>query len=227
MSSNRRQNCDDCLHIDRPIIIVGPRRFSAEILANYICANTPAKWQIVEQLPEITASCNQDDWRLIFIDCLGLSTADITSLLKKDASRFLASDVVALLNMRSEEPDFLQLINLGIRGFFFDRDSPALILKGICALKNGELWIPRTTLLEYVSQQQRKTSSEIHPDILLLTRREREVLRLLSSGLSNDEIAGQLFVSNHTVKSHIYKILKKLNVENRLQAALWAAQHLQ
>ena len=85
--------------------------------------------------------------------------------------------------------------------------------------------MPRDTLLRYIAEQPRKVSPEKEL-AAQLTPREREVLHLLGTGLSNDKIASQLFISNHTVKSHIYKILKKLDVENRIQAALWAAKHL-
>ena len=227
MSWKHWQNCDECHYIDRPIIIVGSRRFNTEMLANYICAHTPAKWQIVDNLAEIapTASDSQDDWRLIFIDCLGLPITNIRSLVKKDAARLLTRDIIALLNLHREETDFLQLIDLGISGFFFEHDSAELIIKGICALKKGDLWVPRDTLLRYIAEQPRKVSPEKEL-AAQLTPREREVLHLLGTGLSNDKIASQLFISNHTVKSHIYKVLKKLDVENRIQAALWAAKHL-
>ncbi|PLX98271.1 MAG: hypothetical protein C0623_13185 [Desulfuromonas sp.] len=228
MGSNRRHDCDQCIYIDRPILVVGSRRFSTEVLANYICSNTPAKLGVVERIDEIKtkAADQQDDWRLIFIDCLGLSNAEIVSFLKMDASGLLTSDIVALLNLSSEETGFTELIDIGVRGFFFENDSAELILKGICALKNGELWISRATLLQYASQKPRRVALDEHPAILLTTR-EREVLHLLSTGLSNNEIAGQLFISNHTVKSHIYKIIRKLKVDNRLQAALWAAKYMQ
>ena len=53
-----------------------------------------------------------------------------------------------------------------------------------------------------------------------------EVLALVSSGARNDEIADRLFISPHTVKTHLYKIYKKIGVPNRLQAALWASKNL-
>jgi len=49
---------------------------------------------------------------------------------------------------------------------------------------------------------------------------------LIADGESNEEIADRLFISSHTVKSHLYRIYKKIEVPNRLQAALWAVKNL-
>jgi DNA-binding NarL/FixJ family response regulator len=61
---------------------------------------------------------------------------------------------------------------------------------------------------------------------MVLTSREREILCRLACGAKNKEIAADLCISLHTVKTHIYKIYKKINVSDRLQAALWAATYL-
>ena len=59
-----------------------------------------------------------------------------------------------------------------------------------------------------------------------LTQRERQILLMISVGLTNQEVADKSFISLHTVKAHLYNIFKKINVPNRLQAALWATKNL-
>ena len=60
----------------------------------------------------------------------------------------------------------------------------------------------------------------------VLTLRQSEVLAMVAVGATNEEIADKLCISPHTVKTHLYRIFKKINVPNRIQAALWAAKHL-
>jgi DNA-binding NarL/FixJ family response regulator len=58
-----------------------------------------------------------------------------------------------------------------------------------------------------------------------LTKREREVLRLVAQGRTNPQIARELYITEHTTKEHLAKILRKLELDNRVQLAAWAVQH--
>jgi NarL family two-component system response regulator LiaR len=68
-----------------------------------------------------------------------------------------------------------------------------------------------------------RPGDEINP-FTELTQREMEVLKLIANGLSNSEIAGQLVISEHTVKGHVSNILSKLHLADRTQAAVYAWQ---
>jgi LuxR family transcriptional regulator of csgAB operon len=59
-----------------------------------------------------------------------------------------------------------------------------------------------------------------------LTKREQEIIKLLGSGASNVEIAEKLFVSENTVKTHLHNVFKKIHAKNRLQALIWAREHM-
>jgi len=57
-----------------------------------------------------------------------------------------------------------------------------------------------------------------------LSLRERDVLQLMAKGLSNDEIAQQLFISPHTVKNHVSRIYQKLGIDDRTKVVIWAVR---
>lgn len=60
-----------------------------------------------------------------------------------------------------------------------------------------------------------------------LTKRETEVLELIIQGKSNPEIADEMMISIHTVKAHLEKIFRKLGVQNKIQAAVYAVRHIE
>lgn len=133
----------------------------------------------------------------------------------------------ALFNVPRDEQSLANWVLSGVRGAFFEDNSIEHVVRGIRALLDGSIWVSRETLLaaavgphhEAVSEQRESSAGN-------LTRREQEILGILCIGASNKEIAEKLFISANTVKTHIYNIYKKLNVPNRMQAALWGAKHL-
>ncbi len=113
----------------------------------------------------------------------------------------------------------------GVRGFFYKEDSLEHMLRGLRALLNGHLWMSRDILVEFALLGSTKRDSPLR-EKTLLTEREKQVLALVSIGASNEEIGEKLFISPHTVKTHLYNTFKKIGVPNRFQAALWAARNL-
>jgi DNA-binding NarL/FixJ family response regulator len=97
--------------------------------------------------------------------------------------------------------------------------------KGLWLIPNGQLWLWRQVMTSCVLENEGKASpSETGSSVL--SRGEVEILAHMAIGFNNQEIAGKLCVSPHTVHTCVYNICKKINAPNRLQAVLWAAKNL-
>jgi DNA-binding NarL/FixJ family response regulator len=116
-----------------------------------------------------------------------------------------------------------EALRAGASGFLL-KDAPEeqLVAAIRVAADGGSMFSPSVTrrLIEEFSRRSRPTTSA--PELAELTPREIEVLRLLARGLSNTEIAEQLVLSEHTIKTHITHILRKLGLRDRTQAVVLA-----
>ena len=115
-------------------------------------------------------------------------------------------------------------LDAGADGFLLKRATPEQLVDGIRTVFAGDALVaPAVTRRLLASYARRRPPDR---DRLLraarLTEREAEVLLALAEGLSNNEIAGRIWVSPETVKTHIRSILSKLEVRDRTQAVVWA-----
>jgi DNA-binding NarL/FixJ family response regulator len=112
----------------------------------------------------------------------------------------------------------------GADGFLLKRSTPEQLVDGIRTVHAGDALVApavtRRLLAAYAGRRPPDGESLIRA--AQLTEREAEVLRALAEGLSNVEIAGRIWVSPETVKTHIKSILSKLGVRDRTQAVVWA-----
>lgn len=118
----------------------------------------------------------------------------------------------------------------GASGFLLKDVPPAQLTAAIHSIATGDAVVsPRITrqLLDRYATQLPVTEPAPPGDQLLerLTHREREVLTTLATGLSNAEIAAELVLSEATVKTHVTRILTKLELRDRLQAVVYAYRH--
>jgi DNA-binding NarL/FixJ family response regulator len=206
------------------ITIVGENAFNNELLANFLNDRTGIACNCTD-LNDLKAAIapSTDATGLIFLDCTGLDVDDLWSLLDVERQpigkrRLLVLDH-ALSTWRIEN----QAINIGVRGMLYDRQDLEYYPRVIKAILNGELWYPRKVLEKCLLDDcmPRLTAKEY---LSPLTMREREVLYLVATGLTNLDIAKRLCISPHSVKTHIYNIYKKINVSNRLHATLWLSE---
>ncbi len=118
-----------------------------------------------------------------------------------------------------------ELVIRGVKGIFYANDHPGNLDKGIRALLKGEIWISREILSKFIPEiENAKVLSGNETSVL--SGREIEIVNLVARGAMNMEIGEKLYISRHTVKTHLYNIYKKIKVTNRLEAALWAKENL-
>ena len=114
-------------------------------------------------------------------------------------------------------------IRAGASGFLLKDVRPGDLVDGIRLIASGNALLGPTVtqrLLERFSSE--LPAGDGDETVAKLTEREREILRLLASGLSNAELAQRLFLSETTVKTHVSSILRKLGVRDRVQAVIAA-----
>lgn len=121
---------------------------------------------------------------------------------------------IIVLTVSDEPSDIFALMDAGVDGYLLkDTDTPELLEK-ICQVARGEM-----ALSENVRQHLLQRRPQNDP-LSVLTDRERDVLQWIAKGMSNKQIASQLFISEETVKVHIRNLLRKLNVHSRVAATV-------
>lgn len=164
---------------------------------------------------------------LVLVDCEGLEPESVQEhLLWLHAHHPDAS--IALLRV---EPESLheQFIRWhGVNGIFPADCSEQRLLQGVRAMLNGENWLPRRLLDRWLRRQRDRLPLFHVPSLAQkkpLTERERQILRHVGEASTNAQIAYDLSISEHTVKTHLYNIFRKIQVRNRTEACNWVRAH--
>jgi two-component system, NarL family, response regulator LiaR len=127
---------------------------------------------------------------------------------------------IMMLTSFSDDEKVFSAIRNGALGYLLKESSPQDLLQAIHNVARGEGFLSpsiASKLMREINQP-----SRLPPTKDPLTEREVEILQLVAKGLSNDEIAEKLVVSEKTVRTHVSHILAKLQLANRTQAALYA-----
>jgi DNA-binding NarL/FixJ family response regulator len=131
---------------------------------------------------------------------------------------------IAMLTVTDDSDTVLEALRAGALGYLLKGVSGADLVRAVRAVRQGQLYTSPTVPLPL---QGLAETAEPLPNLPELTERERAVLELIGRGLTNKEIAAELFLSEKTVKAHITVILQKLGVRNRVEAALLVAKQKQ
>ena len=135
---------------------------------------------------------------------------------------------VLILTTYDADDYVFDALRAGAAGFLLKHTSPELLVEAVRSVARGEgLIAPSVTrrlIAEFVRHVPRRPGDS-PPGLATLTSREQEVLSLIAAGLSNAEIAAALVVSEPTVKTHVGRVLAKLEVRDRVQAVIYAYEH--
>jgi len=134
---------------------------------------------------------------------------------------------IVFLTIYETDEKLLAAIRLGAKGYMLKNTPITNLLASLRSLERGELAISRVMtgrIIQAYSQMEDPQPKK--PEALnKLSQREREILQELAEGMSNQEIANCLFISENTVKHHIHSILAKLELHNRREVADFARKH--
>ncbi|MFZ1983483.1 MAG: response regulator transcription factor [Desulfatitalea sp.] len=213
------QGTDIFLHV------VGRNVFINGILANFLEEHTGIPCGQINSYADWSGLNHfLDKTNLVVMDYIGLKrleppeTACIQSVVEKP------NHLVVIFNLNPDHKIEYDLLNRGVKGILYKHQPITIYPKAVRTVLSGELWYPRKTLEQHFL-------SEVIPPFMPnkiwddLTARQKEILELVTTGRSNQEIAQKLHVSPHTIKTHIYAIYKKLNVRSRLEASLKMTNH--
>jgi DNA-binding NarL/FixJ family response regulator len=110
----------------------------------------------------------------------------------------------------------------GATGFLLKDGGPALLVEAVRAAAGGGSLVSPSVTVRLLERLAGPAPSGTRPPREALTGRELDVVRLVARGRTNDEIAGELFVSLSTVKTHLGSVQRKLDARNRVEIAAWA-----
>ena len=146
-----------------------------------------------------------------------------------EATRLIVDDwpeaQIVMLTVSDEDQDLFTAIRNGAIGYLVKKIEPQDLFARLRGVTQGEAPISRV-MAGRILREFARVGTEVPPpdSTRSLTPREREVLQLVSKGLTNKEIGAQLHIAENTVKNHLRNILEKLHLQNRAQAAAYAVR---
>lgn len=199
-----RQGLKTLLELEGEITVVGQ------------ASNGPEALRLADQL--------RPDVVLLDINMPGMNGIEVAKALRERRPEV----AILVLTIHDDETYVKVMIRSGAKGYLLKDAEPREVVAAIKKVAAGESVYP-TDLMERVMEHYHnlemkygKLQSAAAISDLSLTTRELEILQYIVEGMSNKEIAAALYISEKTVKNHITSLLRKLNVEDRTQAAVFA-----
>lgn len=204
--------CKILLVDDHPLF----RRGVAQLIASQPDFEVVGEATSAEEGVSLAASLKPD---LVLMD-LNMRGSCGLEALKQIKDSGLDTQVI-MLTVSDAEQDFIKAVRAGAEGYLLKDSEPEEILEKLRQAARGETVFTEPLMNRLLDAMRDGTPAPPANDECL-TARERQILRLIATGKSNKHIARELKISDGTVKVHVKNLLRKLNLQSRLEAAVWA-----
>ncbi len=138
----------------------------------------------------------------------------------KEIKKLQPDSRILVLTSFAEDKKVFDALHAGAYGYLLKDTSPDELVETIRSVYSEKLTLPKE--FSHVLLDKKVENSEVPASQSGLTQRELDVLKCIAQGMSNKQIAQELTISTATTRTHVSKIMQKLNLENRTQAALFA-----
>jgi len=203
------------------VFLLAENRLLREALARVL--NKKADIRVVAAYafdPEVARGIGQIKPHVLILDSATYAVAglEIVGVVRQA----LPGIKVLMIGMEADKDTFLRCVKAGVAGYVLKDASALEIAAAVRVVAYEEATCPPKlclALFDYVARQTNRVPGTFRGPELGLSRREQQLMQLISAGLTNKEIASQLNLSEQTVKNHVCHILRKLGVRDRLTAA--------
>lgn len=131
---------------------------------------------------------------------------------------------IVVFSVSNHEDDVVNALKRGADGYLLKDMEPEALLKALHQAAAGQMVLSEKLTDVLVTSLREARPAEAR-DIEQLTRRERDILKLITLGMTNKAIARKLSITESTVKVHVKHLLKKMKLKSRVEAAVWALQN--
>lgn len=202
---------------DHPIVINGMRSVLAKQLAFDLVGEANCCESILTMLSQSRAD-------ILLLD-LNMHGKDVTMMIRKLQRKFPRLRIIAYTSY--DDPDLVKsVLDLGVQGYLLKNTHKEELFKAIERVMLGERYIGRNVkVTKTYPLSERKSDLTFDDNFqkkLRLSKREQEILSLISRGLTSQNIGKTLFISKHTVETHRKNILRKLNVNSSAELVKFA-----